>query len=157
MEEKKQEENSKALKDVYYDVSSPGSLSTWQKLRDEVKKSVKNVDREQVMNFLLSQPTFTVFKRQTDKFPRRKVRRKSPYQVCSSDLIDMQAFQSFGRGRNYICVVTDIFSNHLFLKGIRQKTTVEMKQCMDEFFASVPTKFKVEYMWTDEGLWSISS
>ena len=55
-------EKNKVLKNIYYNISSPGSLSGWKKLRDEVEKSVKNVTKDEIMNFLLSQPTYSIFK-----------------------------------------------------------------------------------------------
>ena len=58
----------KALKDAYYDIESSASLGTWQKLRDEVEKTVKNVDKEKVLDFLLRQPSYTIFKRRVENF-----------------------------------------------------------------------------------------
>ena len=139
------------LKDTYYDIESPGSLGTWQKLRNEVEKTVKNVDKEKVLDFLLRQPSYSIFKRRVEKFPRRQIVRKKPYQTIASDLIDVSSMAVYNKGLKWICLIVDIFSEKIFLKGLKQKSTVEMKECIEEFLKTVPPEFTVELMWTDEG------
>ena len=141
----------KVLKDTYYNIESPGSLGTWRKLRDEVEKTVKNVDKEKVLDFLLRQPSYSIFKRRVEKFPRRQIVRKKPYQTVASDLIDVSSMAVYNKGLKWICLIVDIFSEKIFLKGLKQKSTVEMKECMTEFLKTVPSQFTVELMWTDEG------
>ena len=67
------------LKDKYYDASLPGSLGSWQKLYDEAKKSIKNLNKQDVVNWLLGQPTYSAFRRRVDKFPRRKILKTHPF------------------------------------------------------------------------------
>ena len=141
----------KVLKDTYYNIESPGSLGTWRKLRDEVEKTVKKVDKEKVLDFLLRQPSYSIFKRRVEKFPRRQIVRKKPYQTIASDLIDVSSMAVYNKGLKWICLIVDIFSEKIFLKGLKQKSTVEMKECMTEFLKTVPSQFTVELMWTDEG------
>ena len=141
----------KALKDAYYDIESSASLGTWQKLRDEVEKTVKNVDKEKVLDFLLRQPSYSIFKRRVEKFPRRLIIRKRPYQTIASDLIDVSSMAVYNKGLKWICLIVDIFSEKIFLKGLKQKSTVEMKECMSDFLKTVPPQFTVELLWTDEG------
>ena len=141
----------KVLKDTYYNIESPGSLGTWRKLRDEVEKTVKNVDKEKVLDFLLRQPSYSIFKRRVEKFPRRQIVRKKPYQTIASDLIDVSSMAVYNKGLKWIYLIVDIFSEKIFLKGLKQKSTVEMKECVTEFLKTVPSQFTVELMWTDEG------
>ena len=141
----------KVLKDTYYNIESPELLGTWRNLRDEVEKTVKNVDKEKVLDFLLRQPSYSIFKRRVEKFPRRQIVRKKPYQTIASDLIDVSSMAVYNKGLKWICLIVDIFSEKIFLKGLKQKSTVEMKECMTEFLKTVPSQFTVELMWTDEG------
>ena len=146
-------EKNKVLKNIYYNISSPGSLSGWKKLRDEVEKSVKNVTKDEIMNFLLSQPTYSIFKKRVQKYPVRKVLRKSPFETITADLMDMQALSAYNSNLKWICVVVDIFSNYVYLRGLKQKTSVEMKACMADFFKTVPPPYhkKTRFLWSDAG------
>ena len=100
----------KALKDAYYNIESSASLGTWQKLRNKVEKTVKNVDKEKVLDFLLRQPSYSIFKRRVEKFPRRLIIRKRPYQTIASDLIDVSSMAVYNKGLKWICLIVDIFS-----------------------------------------------
>ena len=108
----------KLLKDTYYNIESPGSLGTWRKLRDEVEKTVKNVDKEKVLDFLLRQPSYSIFKRRVEKFPRRQIVRKKLYQTIASDLIDVSSMAVYNKGLKWICLIVDIFSEKIFVKGL---------------------------------------
>ena len=140
------------LKDKYYDASLPGSLGSWQKLYDEAKKSIKNLNKQDVVNWLLGQPTYSAFRRRVDKFPRRKILKTHPFQTIVSDLLDMGALKSQNKNYAWICLIMDSFSSHIYLKALKHKSKTEMQDCFSEYLSNeIPKRFKVEKLWTDEG------
>ena len=52
----------KKLHETYYDIESPASLSSWQKLKKEVSKTIKSVKNEDVLEFLYGQPIAQIFR-----------------------------------------------------------------------------------------------
>ena len=65
--------NEDILRKTFYDVISPGSLSTAKRLLDEVKKQDKTITADQVLDWLQQQRVFQLYKPRRKKFPRRKI------------------------------------------------------------------------------------
>lgn len=140
------------LKDKYYDPALPGSLSSWQKLYNEAKKSLKNITKQEVIDWLLGQPTYSAFRRRIDKFPRRKILKTYPFQTIVSDLLDMSALKGQNRNYSWICLILDSFSSHVYLKPLKHKSKVEMHEVFSDYLSNaIPKRFKCEKLWTDEG------
>ena len=145
-------ERERILKNAYYNIKLPGSLSTVDKLKRQVSKDIKNITKTQVLDFLLAQPTYTRFKERRERFPTRKVYRgKVAFFCVASDLADMSAMKTFNSGYCFIAVFRDLFSNYLILEKIKNKDKPSMKECLDRFVSRVPAPFKVKLLWTDRG------
>ena len=54
--------NEDILRKTFYDVKSPGSLSTAKRLLDEVKKQDKSITPDQVLDWLQQQRVFQLYK-----------------------------------------------------------------------------------------------
>ena len=64
--------NTRLLKNIFTDVSSPGGFSSPENLYNEAKKLDKNITRKQVQEFLQNQRSYTLHRQIKRKFPRQK-------------------------------------------------------------------------------------
>ena len=140
------------LKDIFYDIKSPASLSTWKKLRAEMIKQGYDVSKRDVVDFLTRQPVHGVFHKKKERFVRRMTLRKlPPFRIVVSDLLEMQSFAKFNSSMRFVALFQDQFSNHLTLLPIKTKGKQSMIECFDAFLASIPSEFKCEKLLCDRG------
>lgn len=152
-EHQNKKNDEKLMKDAYYKLDSPASLSSLTKLRNEIEKTTKSLSKKDILKFLQGQPVFTVFSKPKKKFPRRKILKKQVYSDITSDLIDMTLYSNYSCNKlmKWICLISDIFSNHISLYPLKQKSKVEMEKCMTLFLEKLPKRFTVNNLWADEG------
>ena len=141
--------NEDILRKTFYDVKSPGSLSTAKRLLDEVKKQDKTITADQVLDWLQQQQVFQLYKPRRKKFPRRKIVKLAPNDTWSADLVDTQALAPFNANFSWILCVIDNFSVYAFCRCLKAKSKEEMLRGFKSILEEANTKCK--NLQTDEG------
>ena len=146
------ESQDEILKKAYYNYSSPSSLSTLQKLKNEVQAKIKSIDNRTLEDFLLAQKTYSLFKKRTSKFPRRHIRIKEKFQTVASDLISMESLQVYNKNYRWILCSVDLTSNMIHLIQVKQKTSANMIEAFKQLISFAKSHGgKIEKLWTDRG------
>ena len=144
--------NKNILKQIYYNYSSPGSLSTLKKLRTEVEKEIGKVSDQTISDFLLSQKPYSLFQKRKRTFPRRFIWIKNKFQTVTVDLADLSRLSTYNKNYKWIFVASDLTSNMLYLEALKQKSTNEVKQAFANLIAfSQSYGGKIEKIWSDRG------
>ena len=78
---------------------------------------------------------------------RRSVIVFSKDEICSADLVDMQAFSSFNKGFKYILTVIDVVSKYAWTVPIKDKSAASVTKTFEKIISDrIPKK-----LWVDEG------
>ena len=117
-----------------------------------IKKAISNLSPKEIMNFLLSQEAYTMFKPRVKKFLRRKIIKKDIWEGLSSDLIDVQAMASKNNGKKWILILTDNFSAYTVLEPLTTKGKLDVREGLVKAFAQLPcSKSDIKRIHTDQG------
>ena len=117
----------KALKELYYDVSSPAcyaGVSTL--LREAKKRGVSGVTRRKVEEFLAKQRTYSLHKPSRRKFPRNKVVAVGIDSNWQADLADLKKLARFNKNFKYLLTVVDVFSKYAWAIPVKSKRPEEV-------------------------------
>ena len=143
------------LHKTYYDPSSPGGVSTVKNLLREIKKHDKNITTDKVLNWLLQQRVYSLYKPKVKKnFVRRQINRMYPNESWSADLVDLSALSVFNNGVNFLLSVVDFFSLYAFVRPMKQKTKKNMLEAFDSIFDEAQST--CVNLHTDDGLEFVS-
>ena len=126
------------LSKAYHDPKIPGSFSSEEKFYNEMKKKIKGLKKIDVVNFLLSENSHTLFKNVKKKFQRRKIIKKFPGETYAIDLIDIAALKSYNGQMSWIITCLCIFSNFLFTEPSKKKNKEEMTISMTRLLEKIP-------------------
>ncbi|XP_066965644.1 uncharacterized protein [Macrobrachium rosenbergii] len=138
------------LKKLYGNVKYPSSFSGVNTLARDVRQVEKNITRDDVKDFLQSQPSYTLHKGTLKKFPRRKVLSPKPRVIVSSDLADMSKLAPYNGGYKYLLIVIDQFSRYLQVVPLKKKDGNTMQRSLKKVFESEAFS-GVSRLNTDEG------
>ena len=130
----------------YYDTKDAAHLSSFRRL----KKEFKNIKPKDIMNFLLGQTSYSIFKKRKYKFMRRRVIRKWAWECASLDLADLQIFRRYNEQNSYILVCYDNFSHFILLYAVKDKGKTEMRAALKKFLSDTP-KNALRNIQTDKG------
>ena len=95
---------------LYETSKTPHSFTGICGLLNTAKKHDPTITRNDVIQFLQKQGSYTIHKITRKKFLRRKILAPKPGVIASCDLADMTQLSKFNDGYNYILVFIDIFS-----------------------------------------------
>lgn len=106
------------LSRIYYG-KSEGALRGIQALYRQARKEGVQVSRDQVKQFLSSQPTYSLFRPARRNYPRNIIRANVSGEVVQIDIMDMQRYKSHNDGYAYVLLAYDTYSR--FLQGVPLK------------------------------------
>lgn len=131
---------SSILFNTYYNPLSTAAFSTCGRLFKHLKKNGVAVSRQEVSDWLRSQPTYTLHKDRRIRFKRNHYNITNIDDLWEMDLIDMQKYSRNNKGHKYILAVIDCFSKFAWCIPIKRKTPVEIIRGFDEIFSSTDRK-----------------
>ncbi len=125
----------KYLRDVYTDLSRGGSFQSVDKLYHTIQKEGKlKIKREDVLNFLQGQDTYTMHKEVRRKFPTNYFEVADINTVWQADLADLSKYESENDGYRYILGCIDTFSRRLHLRPLKTKAGKEIVKQLQDIF-----------------------
>lgn len=133
------------LRKIYYDLNSPGAYGGAEKLYRESKKSINNITRKDVKNWLSSQLTYTLHKKARRRFKRNPVVAENINENFQADLVDLKEFSKSNNNFNYILTVIDVFSKKAWAVPVKSKTASEVTEAMERILKNVvPLKLQTD-------------
>lgn len=91
----------------------------------------ENIPQKRLYGILKNYPLYIQHMKTVTKFPQRHYQCTSYGQIVEADLAEMPEFQ----GYNYILVVVDVFSKHLYAEPMKTKTASETRNGFKKIFA----------------------
>lgn len=123
------------LKSVYYDVESPGSFTSPEKLYQVIKSRGQfKISRNKIKQWLREQDVYTLHKDLKRKFIRRKIITSGVDVQWGADLASVSNTAKFNDGTNYLLVVVDFFSKYLFVEPLKTKRAQDVLRGFDKIF-----------------------
>ena len=135
------------FKSIYYNLSSPGSFGSVQKLLNEARKIRSDITLKDVKEWLSGELVYTLHKPVIRKFKRNPVIAEGPYEDMQADLVDMQAISSNNNGFKYLLTAIDVFSKKAFAIAIKNKD----QKCVTQGMASILEEYTPSQLMTDRG------
>jgi len=134
------------IAEKYRDINFPGAFSGARNFQMFLKTDLnEEIDLKRIYNILKKQPFYVISQKPIRRFPRR------PYWVpgfgilMQSDIACM--FEK--NGFKYFLVLIDVFSRHLYVEALKDKTAATVKKVFQKIFSSFTSPItKIE---TDEG------
>ena len=147
------QDDEKFLSNIYLNPDDKASFSRGNKLRKRVQEKKKNFDKNSIVNYLLSEPIFTLYKPRRKKFVRRKINKIFPFETIASDLADFQKLKNFNKGFSWILLNVDIYSNFIICKPLKKKSKILMTEAFTSVLHEISKnyKFQVDNVWSDRG------
>lgn len=126
----------------YKEENLPGSYGGAQRLKSILKKDVHKA--------LRAEPSYTLHVPVRYKFRRRKVIVGAPHDQWQADLVDVSAYRGDNRGVKYLLCVIDVFSKYAWVKTLKNKSALTVKQSLEKIIneAATPPLF----LQTDKGM-----
>ena len=130
----------------YRDISFPGAFSGARNFRLFLKTDLnEDVPLKRIYQILKEQPFYIISQKAIRRFPRRKYSVASFGSLMQSDI----AFMFEKNGFKYFMVLIDVFSRHLYVEILQDKTAESVKKAFLKIFATFTSPItKIE---TDEG------
>ena len=135
------------MEDIYSNIDNPAGLSSIKKLYDEVKKIDNNVSIRKVKDFLASQDSYTLHRKNRNRFQRRKILIVSPGHTLMGDVAYMRMYEE--ENPPYLLVLLDGYSRYLTIFPIENLKATTVSIVLDNFFTNSIYKYKKFF--TDEG------
>jgi len=134
------------IADRYRDVGFPGAFSGARNFQMFLKTDLnKDISLKRIYNVLKSQPFYVISQKAVRRFPRR------PYWVPGFGILMQSdiAFMFEKNGFKYFLVLIDVFSRHMYVEALKDKTAATVKKAFQKIFSSITNPItKIE---TDEG------
>jgi hypothetical protein len=108
-------------RELYLDVSHPGSLSGLENFYRVLKEKKIKINRQQVKEWLASQEAYTMHRRMLKKFPRNKVITRGIDDLWQIDLADMQYISKYNDNFRYLVTCIDVFGKFALVIPIKNK------------------------------------
>jgi transposase InsO family protein len=121
----------KILARIYYNPSHPASFSTATKLWHATKK---RIPLPKIHQWLLEQPTYTLYKPVRRKFQRDFYLVNNIDDQWESDLNDVQSLQKYNDGYRYILTVIDVFSRYGWAIPLKTKSAKDLTNAFQNLF-----------------------
>lgn len=128
----------KLLTSIYTDTSSPGGFAGVSALLEEARKHDPKVTREQVVDFLEGQRTYTLFKQRVNKYKRLQTVPSGYMTDVQVDLADFQPLAAHNDSFRYLLVGIDVLSRRIFGAPTKGKKAEHMIVAFDELFSQMP-------------------
>ena len=156
MNEKKSKETKYLLlKKIYENPISSASFSGIEKLYLEGKKLNSNITKNDVINFLKSQDSYTLHKLSRKKFKTRSVLSSKPKVIIGLDLIDLVKLSKFNDNFKFLLYFIDLFSKKVTVLPLKNKNKFSLLAELKTFF-NIDDNYKYSRIYSDyePGLYS---
>ena len=131
------------LKDLYLSASKPSSLGGIDRLLREARKQIPRIKREEVREFLETQYVYMRHKSARRKFPKRAVISANINDVYQMDLVDLQKFEEFNDGFEYLLTAIDCFKRYAFAVPLKSKKPTEIEHALSQIFKEYGIPLKI--------------
>lgn len=134
------------LLEKYRDINFGGAFSGARNFQVFLKTELnEDVPLKRIFEILKKQPFYIISQKAIRRFPRRKYTVAGFGCLMQSDI----AFMFEKNGFKYFLVLIDVFSRHLYVEILKDKTAETVKQAFQKIFATFTSPItKIE---TDEG------
>ena len=110
------------MEEKYYDVGDTGSYGGVDRLVRATGKT-----RRSTKDWLIGQDTYSLHKPVRYKFVRRQTLTTGTDQLWQLDLVDCTSLARYNDNRRYILTCIDCFSRYAFVRSVRNKSAMEVK------------------------------
>ena len=137
--------NKSILKKIYYDVLSPGSYGSVEKLYKEAKKFIPSIKRNEIKEFLDGEIVYTLHKQVRKRFKRNPVVAEHINENFQADLVDMKEFSRVNNGNNFILTIICVFSKRAWAFALKNKSANSIVNSFETLFKDViPIKIQTD-------------
>ena len=138
------------LEAIYYG-DSPGALRGPQALFEQAKKQgLATITRKDCLDYLLTQPTHTLYRRARRNYKRNKIDVHSPGEVVQIDIMDLVRFSQWNNGLRFVLLTYDSYSKYLTATVLESKGIDAVKTGLEKVINESPFEFRNIY-WEKEG------
>uniref|UniRef100_A0A158P4L6 Integrase catalytic domain-containing protein n=1 Tax=Tetranychus urticae TaxID=32264 RepID=A0A158P4L6_TETUR len=148
MSEAQVDQREELLKNLYFNLSSPGSFGGAKRLFAAAKEQDPSIDYNFVKQWLLNQDTYRNFRLRRKKFDRLPVLVDRIDEQWQADLMDMTYWSKQNDGFVHLLVVIDILSRFAWVQPCKDKSASTIINAFSEILASGR---KPEKLQTDQG------
>ena len=138
------------LKRVYFDLSSPAAYSGAEKVFLEARKRNAKITRKDVLDFLHTTPTYTIYRPAQRKFKRLATIASGLHSDWQVDLAIFDSLRKNNDGNKYLLVAVDVLSRKMFTAPAYSKSQKHMIPAFDELFRK--SGVKPHKIYSDRGL-----
>ena len=140
----KSEKIARQLKEIYYNPRHPASLGSINALAAAAK-----LPKRTVKEWLMKQPTYTLHRNASKRYPTRKYYVNTIDDQWQMDLADMVQVQRQNHGYRYILTCIDILSRFAWARPLKSKSGKEVAAAIEDIFSAsgrIPKRIQ-----TDQG------
>ena len=136
------------LKSIYFDVKSPASFTSPEKLYQIVKKQGKYIiSRNKIKQWLREQDVYTLHRDLKRRFTRRKIVTSGVDVQWGADLASVGNVAQYNDDVNHLLIVSDLFSKYLFVQPLKTKRA---KDVFEAFMHILQQGRSVQTVYTDK-------
>ena len=139
------------LQKIYEDVENPCSYSGVGKLFNYVRKNGRSdITKVDIKTFLKKQLAWTYHGFVPRRFVRRPIKVSRPGLILGMDLADMtEHIAKHNDGYRYILVMIDCFSRKVSLVSLKNKTSLNIANALQQYLEK--SQYKFVFVYSDEG------
>ena len=115
------------LAKVYYDPAEPVGYAGAKRLQQKFP-------RTRVMDWLKTQPAYSLHKPMRRRFPTRKYQTSGLNELWQMDLMEMIPYSSVNKGYKYILTVIDVFSRFARAEPLKSKNSAALVLSLTKLF-----------------------
>ena len=131
----------KLIKKAYFDVNSPSAFSGIEKVYKEVRKNDKNIKKEDVINYLQGERTFTLHKPARRRgFQKLQTIPSNLNSHWQCDLCDFRKIKAKNNNYQYLLVCIDVLSRKIIADATKTKTPQDMIIAFDKIWKKANVK-----------------
>ena len=138
------------IKKVYFDLSSPSAFAGVEKVYLEAHKRNSKISRKDVIEYLQTEPTYSIYRPARKKFKRLATIPSGFNSEWQCDLCDFLTLYKNNDGYRYLLVAIDVLSRKINAVPTYSKSPRDMILAFDKLFQKA--KVKPHKIYSDRGL-----
>lgn len=138
----------KKLKNLYENPSNPGSFTGFNKFSKSI--AIKRFKPKDIKSFLSKNDAYSLHKKKTKKFRRRRVIVSGIDDTWEADLIDVSSIKKENNGYTFILTLIDVFSKKAWAVKLKNKASTSCLNAYKEILKK--SKRICGKLHTDKGL-----
>ena len=140
----------KTIEKIYTDFKNSAGHASVAKLYNAVKQIDKGIKLSDIKKFLATQPSYTLYKRNPNKFKRRPYIVISQGHTVQADVAHFGDYKTTNDGVAYLLFIIDMFSRYLYVYPLKNIKAGSVSKALDSFFSGNIYKYKK--IFTDRGV-----